>query len=178
MSKIWQCHWRFQTVLENWSKAHLWDQNGLWSVHLRSRALMFPNPHTSSGGMGPTAKAVYTKLASMVATKHKQSYSQTISWLQCRLSFSLLHSSIMCLRGSCSSAGNPQLTEATIDQVICDWIWHELTRTYKIFINFFIPLHCASLFIFISLQNVKVIGLFPLRKRKSLQGGKNQLPWW
>jgi len=57
--------------------------------------------------MGPTAKAVYKKLASMVATKHKQSYSQTISWLQCRLSSSLLRSSIMCLRGSCSSGGNP-----------------------------------------------------------------------
>jgi len=27
--------------------------------------------------MGPTAKAIYKKLASMVAIKHKQSYSQT-----------------------------------------------------------------------------------------------------
>jgi len=51
--------------------------------------------------MEPTAKAIYKKLASMVATKHNQSYSQTISWLQCRLSFSLLRSTVMCLRGFC-----------------------------------------------------------------------------
>jgi len=104
---------------------------------------------SSSGGMGPSTKAVYKKLASMVATKHKQSYSQTISWLQCRLSFFLLRSSIMCLRGSCSSAGNPQLTEAAIDRAICgsELDMNLATTTYKIS-SFFIPLHCASLFYF------------------------------
>jgi len=89
---------------------------------------------TELGGLGPIAKVIYKKLASMVATKHNQSYSQTISWLQCRFSFSLLCSSIMCLRGSCFSTGNPQFTEVTIDRTICDRrfnseTWHELTRT-------------------------------------------------
>ena len=60
-----------------------------------------------SGGMGPTAKVVYKKLAAMIASKHSQPYSQTINWLRCRLSFSLLQSSIMCLRGSRSSANTP-----------------------------------------------------------------------
>ena len=76
-----------------------------------------------SGGMGPTAKVVYKKLASMIASKHNQSYSQTVNWLRCRLSFSLLRSSIMCIRGSRSSAhqpAKPQLPEAAIDRAICD----------------------------------------------------------
>ena len=60
-----------------------------------------------SGGMEPTAKVVYKKLALMIATKHNQSYSQTINWLRCRLSFSLLRSSIMYIRGSRSSANHP-----------------------------------------------------------------------
>ena len=79
-----------------------------------------PPRDTEPGGMGPIAKAIYKKLAPMVATKHNQSYSQAISWLQCRFSFSLLCSSIMCQRGSCFSTGNPQFTEATIDRAICD----------------------------------------------------------
>ena len=61
---------------------------------------------SASGGMGPTAKVVYKKLASMIATKHNQYYSQTLIWLCCRLSFSLLRSAIMCLRGSRSSANS------------------------------------------------------------------------
>ena len=61
-----------------------------------------------SGGMGPTAKVVYKKLAAMIASKYGQSYSQTINWLRCRLSFSLLRSSIMYLRGSRSSVNHPE----------------------------------------------------------------------
>ena len=77
-----------------------------------------------SGGMGPTARVVYKKLAAMIASKHSQSYSQTINWLRCRLSFSLLRSCIMCLRGSRSSvnhpAVHPQIQEAAIEQALND----------------------------------------------------------
>ena len=83
-----------------------------------------PLVFSASGGMGPTAKVVYKKLASMIATKHNQCYSQTLNWLRCRLSFSLLRSAIMCLRrGSRSSANSPahpQLQEAAIDRALCD----------------------------------------------------------
>ena len=82
-----------------------------------------PLVFSASGGMGPTAKVVYKKLAAMIASKHNQPYSQTINWLRCRLSFSLLRSSIMCLRGSRSSANhpaNPQFQEAAIEQALHD----------------------------------------------------------
>ena len=36
-----------------------------------------PLVFSTFGGMGPTAKTVYKKLAAMIATKHSQSYSQT-----------------------------------------------------------------------------------------------------
>ena len=73
---------------------------------------------SASGGMGPTAKVVYKKLASMIATKHDQNYSQTINWLQCRLCFFLLRSIIMYLREIRSSAGNP--LPADIERAIVD----------------------------------------------------------
>ena len=74
-----------------------------------------------SGGMGPSATIVYKRLATMISTKFNQKYSQTINWLRCRLTFSLLRSEIMCIRGSRSSAGHPVhpiLSEAAIDHAL------------------------------------------------------------
>ena len=61
---------------------------------------------STSGCMGPTATTVYKRLAAMITEKNKTN-SKTIHWLRCRLSFSLLHSAIMCLRGSRSSLHQP-----------------------------------------------------------------------
>ena len=57
-----------------------------------------------SGGLGPTA---YKRIASLIAEKKEQPYSLTWLWLRCRLSFSLLRSAIVCLRGSRSSYHRP-----------------------------------------------------------------------
>ena len=49
---------------------------------------------STSGSMGPTATTVYKRLAAMIAEKNNKSYSKTIHWLRCCLSFSLLRSAI------------------------------------------------------------------------------------
>ena len=69
--------------------------------------LFSPLVFSTAGGMGSTANVVYKQLASMIADKHKKGYSKTINWLRCKLSFSVLRSAIMCLRGSRSSLHNP-----------------------------------------------------------------------
>ena len=61
---------------------------------------------SATGGLGNAATICYKKLASMIATKHDQPYSSTMSWLRCTLSFALLRSSIQCIRGSRSAAGH------------------------------------------------------------------------
>jgi len=68
-----------------------------------------PLVFSASGGMGPTARVFYRKLASMIAIKHRKAYSKTLNWMRCRITFSLLRSAVMCLRGSCSSRGRPAL---------------------------------------------------------------------
>ena len=60
---------------------------------------------SSSGGLGPAATSTYKRLATLLAVKWDQPYSSTMSWLRCRLSFSLLRSSIQAIRGARSSAG-------------------------------------------------------------------------
>ena len=41
-------------------------------------------------GMAKSTAIVYWRLANMIAEKNKEPYSQVITWMRCRLSFSLL----------------------------------------------------------------------------------------
>ena len=52
------------------------------------------------------ATGFYKRLACCLATKWDQSYSSTLSWLHCRLTFSLLWCAIQCIRGAHSSCGH------------------------------------------------------------------------
>ena len=56
-----------------------------------------PLVYSTSGGIGPIATVVYWRLASMMAEKCDEPFSQTLFWLRCRLSFSLLCSAVTCL---------------------------------------------------------------------------------
>ena len=62
---------------------------------------------SATGGLAHEATIFYKRLASCLANKWDQSYNSTISWLRCRLTFSLLRSAVQCLRGARSSRGNP-----------------------------------------------------------------------
>ena len=55
---------------------------------------------TTSGGMGPRAQIFYARLAELMAARKRQPRSSVTAWLRCRLSFSLLRSAILCLRGT------------------------------------------------------------------------------
>ncbi|XP_050720613.1 uncharacterized protein LOC127000680 [Eriocheir sinensis] len=68
-----------------------------------------PLVFTTSGGMGPRAQCFYARLAELISEKKHQPRSHVVAWMRCRLSFSLLRSAILCLRGtrhSCPKATN------------------------------------------------------------------------
>jgi len=73
-----------------------------------------------SGGMSASTAVVYKHLAFLLSTKWKTPYPDVIRWLRCRLGFSLLHSAIMCIRGSHSSSGHPSkaLVPSAVDLVL------------------------------------------------------------
>ena len=66
-----------------------------------------PLVFTTSGGMSPKAKCFYSRLAELMAEKKHQPRSQVVAWMRCRLSFSLLRSALLCLRGTRYSAPTP-----------------------------------------------------------------------
>jgi len=58
---------------------------------------------SSSGGMGKAATIMYKHLAHLLSAKQNSPYSLVMGWLRCCLGFSLVHSSVRCLRGSRST---------------------------------------------------------------------------
>ena len=88
---------------------------------------VFPHQHTftplvfsATGGMANEATVFYKRLASCLAMKWDQSYSSTLSWLRCRLTFSLLRSAIQCIRGARSSCGRAAKSPPPIDLAISE----------------------------------------------------------
>ena len=59
-----------------------------------------PLVFTTSGGMAPQAITFYANLAQQLSEKKQQPKSCIVGWMRCRLSFSLLRSAILCLRGT------------------------------------------------------------------------------
>ena len=67
------------------------------------RSSFTPLVMSATGGMGRCATVFYKRLAAMIAEKRNIAYNRIISMIRCRLSFALLRSSILCLRGARSS---------------------------------------------------------------------------
>ena len=57
--------------------------------------------------MGPSATTLFKLLSARLSVRHSKCYSQVFNWIRCRNSFSLLRSSITCLRGARSSIHHP-----------------------------------------------------------------------
>ena len=59
-----------------------------------------PLVFSTFGGLGKEATIFYNRLADLLSRKHNNSYNQTLSWMRCALSFSLLRSAVLAIRGS------------------------------------------------------------------------------
>ena len=62
---------------------------------------------STSGGWVPSATVAFRRLAGLLSIKHSQPYSTTLGFMRCKITFSLIESTIMCLRGARSSFHNP-----------------------------------------------------------------------
>ena len=59
--------------------------------------------------MGDAAAQVYKRLVGSLSEKNNLSYGETMGWIRCRLSFALVRSAIMCIRGEIRGAHSPAL---------------------------------------------------------------------
>ena len=76
----------------------------LWIVDLESEHTCFtPVVMSATGGLAHEATCFYKWVASLLCCQWGDEYSVVMGWLQCSLSFSLLHSAIQCVCGAHSS---------------------------------------------------------------------------
>ena len=64
------------------------------------RGSFTPLVFTTEGGMAGETTVFIKRLASMMSQKRNDLYSCVLGWIRCTVSFSLLRSSLMCLRGT------------------------------------------------------------------------------
>jgi len=75
------------------------------------RGTFTPLVFSCFGGSGPAATVFLKRLASLLALKRDIPYSCAMHWLLCRISFALVRSQVLCLRGSRLRYGNAVLNE-------------------------------------------------------------------
>jgi len=63
-----------------------------------------PLVFSTLGGLGREATVFYSRLADLLSKKQSTPYTKTLSLLCCSISFSLLHSAILAIRGNRSVA--------------------------------------------------------------------------
>ena len=71
------------------------------------QATFTPLVFSTTGGMAAECKRYHSRLAELLATKKGESYATTMSWIRARVSFALLGSALLCLRGSRAKRRNP-----------------------------------------------------------------------
>ena len=71
------------------------------------KSSFIPLVFTTSGSASTATMAVLKRLAVMLADSKDQSYSTTMGWLRCRLSFCLLRCAVTCFHGSRSRRITP-----------------------------------------------------------------------
>ena len=59
-----------------------------------------PLVFSSSGGMAPECRVFFKRLSSLISEKRKEAYSVVASWVKTKLSFALLRSAVLCIRGT------------------------------------------------------------------------------
>ena len=108
-------------------RKHEADKRRLYGERVRDveQATFIPVIFSTTGGMGKPAKSFYRRLASLLSEKNNISYSKCMELIRCKLTFALLRSSIVCIRGSRSSRPPPasftslelQYSEAQISSI-------------------------------------------------------------
>ena len=75
-----------------------------------------PLVFTTTGGMGEECLRYHRRLAELLAMKKGEDYAKTMNWIRVKISFSLIRSALVCLRGSRSIRRKPyNIMEIDID---------------------------------------------------------------
>ena len=106
-----------KTDISNCYRRHEAEKKRAYEQRIREveHSTFTPLVFSATGGMAKQSTTFYKRLASLLAVKWDHSYSSTLSWLRCRISFSLLRSAIQSIRGARSSSGSALRSTHPVD---------------------------------------------------------------
>ena len=64
------------------------------------QGIFTPLIFSSTGGMGAECKLYHKRLVKLLALKKGESYATPMQWVRAKVSFALIGSALLCLRGS------------------------------------------------------------------------------
>ena len=68
----------------------------------------------TTGGTADERVKYHSRLAELIANKKGESYSSAISWIRAKVSFAIVRSAILCLRGSISRSRQLDFVESDL----------------------------------------------------------------
>ena len=99
-------------------KLHENDKKRLYSSRVLEveRGTFTPLVFTTTGGMSDECQRYHSRLAELLAVKKQENYASTITWITTRVSFAILRSALVCLRGSRSKRRTtPNIQETDLE---------------------------------------------------------------
>ena len=78
-----------------------------------------PLVFTTTGWMSDECQRYHSRLAELISTKKQENYATTMSWIRTKVSFAILRTALVCLRGTRSRQGrraNVQENDLEIDK--------------------------------------------------------------
>ena len=86
------------------------------------------HPLCTHCGMAPECSRYHQRLADKIAQKTDQRYEEVVAWIRCKLSFLMMKSALLCLRGSRSctkydACDEARLNSRWIRSIVKIWMW-------------------------------------------------------
>ena len=77
-----------------------------------------PRVFATTGGAAPTASKVMSRLAFKLSEKSEDTYAEVMDYIRTKVSFALLKSSVLCLRGCRSLKRQPEIVDSAIGAIV------------------------------------------------------------
>ena len=78
------------------------------------------------GGMGAECSMFYKRLSGLISEKRNEKMSVVATWLRTKLSFALLRSSLLCVRGTRSRYYKPNIAEHDVQIDMAESVIREI----------------------------------------------------
>ena len=87
-------------ILQEWRLINYHHHHHTQRVIDVEQGTFTPLVFTTTGGIGEGCKRYHIRLAELIAAKKGEEYANTVFWIRSKVSFAILRSALLCLRGS------------------------------------------------------------------------------